>query len=173
MGATARALIKYLKLFDCEVRVWSDYLSREEAESLGVAKVDMADVLRCKIVSLHRELSDRTYQSFGAAEVDALLPGSVLINIARGKLIDTDALVRRLRRNDLFACLDVFEEEPLGRNDVLRSMPNVFLTSHIAALSEEAYDEAAAALAANICDYLDDKPVGSMITDMDFLRNTT
>jgi phosphoglycerate dehydrogenase-like enzyme/predicted dehydrogenase len=173
IGATARALIKYLRLFDCDVRVCSDFLRIEEAESLGVTKADMATVLRSKVVSLHRGLSERTHKSFGRVELNAMLPGSVLINIARGKLVDTEALLERLRRNDLFACLDVFEQEPLDRYDKLRSMPNVFLTSHIAAVSEEAYVEAAAALVTDMCDYLDDKPVTSMITHTDFLKNMT
>jgi phosphoglycerate dehydrogenase-like enzyme len=97
----------------------------------------------------------------------------LLINTARGKILDTEVLVERPRLNDLFACLDVFEEKPLARYDELRKLPNVFLTSHIAAVLAEKYDEAAAALVANICDYLEDKPVTSMISDTEFLNNTT
>ena len=173
IGAIARALIKYLKLFNCDIYVCSDYFTSEEAESLGVKKSDMATVLRCKIVSLHRGLSERTYKSFGRVEINAMLPGSVLVNTARGKILDTEALVERLRRNDMFACLDVFEEEPLPRQDELRKLPNVFLPSHIVAVSAEVYDEAATALVADIYDYLEDKPVTSMISNTEFLNNTT
>ena len=102
-----------------------------------------------------------------------MLPGSVLINTARGKILDTEALLERLRRNDLFACLDVFEDEPLPRNNELRKLPNVFLTSHIAALSAEVYDKAAVALVSDVCDYLEDKPVTSMISNPEFLNNMT
>ena len=171
IGAIARSLIKYLKHFDCNVCVCSDYFTLEEAESLGVMKTDMATVLRCKVVSLHRGLSERTLKSFGRVEINAMLPGSVLINTARGKILDTEALVQRLQRNDLFACLDVFEEEPLPRRDELRKLPNVFLTSHIAAVSQEVYDESAVTLVADVCDYLEGKPVTSMISNHEFLNN--
>ena len=173
IGATARSLIKYLKRFECDICVCSDYFTLEEAESLGVMKTDMATVLRCKVVSLHRGLTERTLKSFGRVEINAMLPGSVLINTARGKILDTEALLERLRRNDLFACLDVFEDEPLPRNNELRKLPNVFLTSHIAALSAEVYDKAAVALVADVCDYLEDKPVTSMISNPEFLNNMT
>ena len=59
-------------------------------------------------------------------------PGSVFVNSARGELVDADALIARLNKRDIFACLDVFDVEPLPSNHPLRKMPNVFITSHIA-----------------------------------------
>jgi phosphoglycerate dehydrogenase-like enzyme len=67
----------------------------------------------------------------------------VLINVARAALIDPRALVARLRRGDIFACLDVFETEPPSAADPLRRLPNVFLTSHIAAGSTDTQAAAA------------------------------
>jgi phosphoglycerate dehydrogenase-like enzyme len=55
-----------------------------------------------------------------------------LINVARGALIEPKALIARLERADIFACLDTFDEEPLPRRHPLRRLRNVFLTSHIA-----------------------------------------
>ncbi len=56
----------------------------------------------------------------------------MLLNVARAGLVDPEALLARLRRGDVFACLDVFEDEPPPATDPLRRLPNVFLTSHIA-----------------------------------------
>ena len=61
----------------------------------------------------------------------------MLINIARGALIEPSPLLARLRVGDIFACLDTFEDEPLAASDPLRTLLNVFLTSHIAGGSRD------------------------------------
>jgi phosphoglycerate dehydrogenase-like enzyme len=61
----------------------------------------------------------------------------VLVNVSRGKVIDSEALVARLRRGDLIACLDVFDPEPVPLDSPLLDLPNVFLTPHIAGVTEE------------------------------------
>jgi phosphoglycerate dehydrogenase-like enzyme len=61
----------------------------------------------------------------------------VLINVARAALIEPQALLARLKQGDVFACLDVFEDEPPSASDPLRRLPNVFLTSHIAGGSKD------------------------------------
>ena len=66
-----------------------------------------------------------------------LRPGSVLINVARAALIEPQALLARLKPGDVFACLDVYEDEPPRASDPLRRLPNVFLTSHIAGGSKD------------------------------------
>jgi phosphoglycerate dehydrogenase-like enzyme len=78
----------------------------------------------------------------------------VLINIARGALIDPDALTARLRQGDVFACLDTFEGEPLKANNPFRSLPNVFLTSHIAGGSRDMHDAAAEEVVRKVAAYL-------------------
>ena len=89
-------------------------------------------MLAADVVSLHRGLTPATRHFLGATELARLRPGAVLINVARGALIDPDALLARLRKGDVFACLDSFEPEPPPASDPLRRLPNVFLTSHIA-----------------------------------------
>ncbi|MCX7934573.1 MAG: hypothetical protein N3A66_04845, partial [Planctomycetota bacterium] len=65
-----------------------------------------------------------------AEEIASLKPGCVLVNIGRSMLINMPALVKRLRQNDLIAMLDVFDQEPLPKDSVLRTLPNVYLTPH-------------------------------------------
>jgi phosphoglycerate dehydrogenase-like enzyme len=79
----------------------------------------------------------------------------VLINIARGALIEPQALLHRLRQGDIFACLDTYEEEPLDRGNPLRHLPNVFLTSHIAGGSPDMHEAAAAEVIGKIAAWLD------------------
>jgi phosphoglycerate dehydrogenase-like enzyme len=101
-------------------------------------------VLAADIVSLHRGLTESTRHSLGAAELAKLRPGTVLINIARGALFEPNALLARLKRGDIFACLDTYEDEPLIASHPLRKLPNVFLTAHIAGGSPDNYAAAAA-----------------------------
>ena len=66
-----------------------------------------------------------------------LKPGCVLVNIARGKIINTGDLIEALRQNELYAALDVFEEEPLDKNSPLWSMENVMITPHNSFVSDK------------------------------------
>ncbi|MFT5179653.1 MAG: phosphoglycerate dehydrogenase-like enzyme/predicted dehydrogenase [Candidatus Paceibacteria bacterium] len=131
-GEITKKTILFFKLFNCKILVNSEYLNEEEAKDLGVKKTTLGEVLLSDVVSLQRGLSKRTERSFGSREINTLRPGTVLINSARAGLVDNGALIKRLKKGDIFACLDVFDKEPLPANDELRKLPNVFLTSHIA-----------------------------------------
>jgi phosphoglycerate dehydrogenase-like enzyme len=72
----------------------------------------------------------------GARELDLLRPGSVFVNVSRGKVVDSAALVARLRRGDICAGLDVFDPEPVPAGHPIKTLPNVFLTPHIASLQQ-------------------------------------
>ncbi len=131
-GANARAFAKRLVDAGARVLVYSQHGAAEDVREAGANPASLAEVLAADIVSLHRGLSERTRHFLGAAELDRLRPGAVLINTARGALIEPQALLARLARGDIFACLDTYEEEPLAAAHPLRRLPNVFLTSHIA-----------------------------------------
>ncbi len=149
-GANARAFAGRLGSAGVRVLAWSEH---GEIGSEASA-VSLAEVLAADIVSLHRGLTPATRHCLGTAELARLRPGAVLINVARGALIEPGALLDRLRQGDIFACLDTFEEEPLAADHPLRQLPNVFLTSHIAggapqmhaAAAEEIVDRLAAHL---------------------------
>jgi phosphoglycerate dehydrogenase-like enzyme len=61
----------------------------------------------------------------------------VFVNVGRGKVVDSDALIARLRYGDVIACLDVFDPEPLALDSPIADLPNVFLSPHIAGVTEE------------------------------------
>jgi phosphoglycerate dehydrogenase-like enzyme len=144
-GANARALAVRSMSAGARVLVYSEHASEADisAAGAGIARASLNEVLAADIVSLHRGLVPETRHFLGAPELAQLRPGSVLINVARAALIDPAALLERLRRGDVFACLDVFEEEPLPSADPLRKLPNVFLTSHIAGGSRDMQSAAA------------------------------
>ena len=152
-GANARALAERLVAAGATVLVYSEHAADDEI--VDAKRSTLAEVLAADIVSLHRGLTPATRHFVGLGELSQLRPGAVLINVARGALIDPDALLRRLRRGDIFACLDTFETEPLSRSHALRRLPNVFLTSHIAGGSGDMHVAAAREVVAKITRYLD------------------
>lgn len=142
-GANARAFARRLNAAGASVLAWSAHASADEIRANGVRPGTLAEVLAADIVSLHRGLTPATRHFLGSPELARLRPGAVLINIARGELIEPKALIARLERADIFACLDTFDEEPLPRRHPLRRLRNVFLTSHIAGGSPDMHAAAA------------------------------
>jgi phosphoglycerate dehydrogenase-like enzyme/predicted dehydrogenase len=136
-GANAEAFAARLLAAGAKVRVFSEHASPEALAQAGVEAVSLGQALTADIVSLHRGLTPATRYYLGAAELAKLRSGAVLINVARAALIDQKALLARLKIGDVFACLDVFEDEPPPANDRLRRLANVFLTSHIAGGSRD------------------------------------
>ena len=154
-GGSARAFARRLAAAGARVLAFSEHASADEIARAGGAAAPLAEVLAADIVSLHRGLTPATRHFLGAAELERLRPGAILINLARGALVDPDALVARLRRGDVFACLDSFEPEPPPASDPLRRLPNVFLTSHIAGGSADMQAAAAREALDKIARHLD------------------
>ena len=157
-GTSARRAAQLLQQLGARVSVWSEHASDTELRDAGVTRGSLAQVLAADIVSLHRGLTRATHHFLGAAELERLRPGCTLINVARGGLIQPDALLARLRRADVLACLDSFDEEPLPAAHALRCLPNVFLTSHLAGGSADMHAAAAEEVACKVRDFLAGAP---------------
>jgi phosphoglycerate dehydrogenase-like enzyme len=138
-GPNARAFAERLERCKARVLVYSEHAQPEDVRASGALPASLSEVLAADIVSLHRGLTASTWHCLGAAELAKLRPGAVLINVARGALFEPDALLERLKRGDVYACLDTLEGEPPSASHPLRTLPNVFLTSHIAGGSPENY----------------------------------
>ena len=136
-GASARAFARRLSDCGARVLVYSEHASADELHQAQVTPAALDEVMASDIVSLHRGLTSQTRHTLQDSALARLRPGAVLINVARGALIEPRALLTRLQRGDVFACLDTYEEEPLPRSDPLRRLPNVFLSAHIAAGSTD------------------------------------
>jgi phosphoglycerate dehydrogenase-like enzyme/predicted dehydrogenase len=155
-GANARAFAERLGRAEAQVLVYSEHAAEDDIRAGGAVPVSLGEVLAADIVSLHRGLTESTRHCLGAAELAKLRPGTVLINIARGALIEPNALLARLKRGDIFACLDTYEEEPLIASHPLRRLRNVFLTSHIAGGSPDNYAAAAVEVVRKVAAHLAD-----------------
>jgi phosphoglycerate dehydrogenase-like enzyme len=128
--------------FGMEVVAWSQNLTRERTEAVGVGLAASKEELleTSDFVSIHLVLSVRTRGLIGAAELRRMRPTAYLINTSRAPIVDREALVEALRSGWIAgAGLDVFETEPLPADDPLRSLPNVLATPHLGYVTQGNY----------------------------------
>lgn len=128
-----RRLIELLRPFDLRVTLADPYVDATEAAALGVPLLPLDDLLATSdIVTVHAPQTPETHHLIGRRELALMPTGSVLVNTARGALLDHDALVEELRANRLSAILDVTDPEPLPVDSPLFDLPNAFITPHLA-----------------------------------------
>jgi phosphoglycerate dehydrogenase-like enzyme len=157
---TGRAYIALARALGAEVTVTDPYLSRDEADRLGVVIADLDTVLRSsRVVSLHAPVLPETVGLIGARELALLPDGALLVNTARAALVDSAALLGELRSGRIDAALDVFDEEPLPVHHPLRALPNVLLTPHQAAGTVEARERGGRIVVAEIGRFLAGEPM--------------
>ncbi|HJP91426.1 MAG TPA: hydroxyacid dehydrogenase [Pyrinomonadaceae bacterium] len=134
-GRIGRALAELIKPFDVELLVSDPYTQVTLVAEHGATLVELDHLARtCSVVILSAALTPETKHLFDARLLSLLADGTYLINVARGGLIDTDALLAELRTGRLTAALDVTDPlEPLPSEHELRKLSNVILTPHIAA----------------------------------------
>jgi D-3-phosphoglycerate dehydrogenase len=139
-GRIARLLASYLAALGCQVVVHDPFVT----PGPGIPPlVTLAELLaECDAVSLHAPLTPATRGLIGAAELAAMKPGAVLVNTARGPLVDVDALVAALRAGQIrAAALDVLDAEPPAPGRIPHDLPNLLVTPHMAYYSEESIAE--------------------------------
>ncbi len=138
LGRIGRAVIERLRGFGFDFIAADPVLDEETAASLGVRLGSLNDVLtESHAVTLHAPLTAETHHLIDAEALAKMRPGAVLVNNARGGLVDAEALGEALERGHLSGGgLDVFETEPLPGDSRLRSAPNLLLTPHLAWYSE-------------------------------------
>lgn len=133
-----RFVIELLKPYAVRVLVYDPFLTEEEAGRLGVTRVELAELLaRSDVVSLHAPAKPDTYHMLDAAALALIKDDALLINTARGTLIDEAALLAELAKGRFFAFLDVADPEPPAPASLLRRLPNVVVTPHIAGCIED------------------------------------
>ncbi|GAA1647744.1 hydroxyacid dehydrogenase [Kribbella alba] len=135
LGASriGRMVAERLRAFDLEVLISDPYLSEAEASELGAELVELDALFsRSDILSVHAPLLPETVGLVDARLLGLLRDGSVLINTARGRIIDAAALEKECRSGRIDAVLDVTDPEPLPPDSPLLELPNVFLTPHLA-----------------------------------------
>ena len=142
LGKIGRQLAVYAHAFSMSVLAWSPHLNDERCAAVGVERASSLDALlrRADIVTLQMVLSESTRGMIGARELALLKPDALLLNTARGPLIDEAALIAALAAGRIAgAALDVYDTEPLPPQHPLRQLPNVVATPHIGYVTRENY----------------------------------
>ena len=128
-----REVIKLLKPFGCVIRLYDPLISEIDAAALGVARSGLDELVSsCDVVTLHAPAIESCRHMLNKNNLPLLKDGALLINTARGTLIDEAALIAELETGRFFACIDVTEPEPPPADHRFRSLANVILTPHIA-----------------------------------------
>ncbi len=124
------------------VIAWTYHSSAKRGKQLGVVYVSIKELLRrSDVVSIHVKLTDRSYHLIGEHELALMKPNALLINVARGQIVDTDALVHALNSGHLGgAAIDVYEQEPPPADHPLLKCEQVILTPHCADMTPEGVD---------------------------------
>ncbi|MGW7052695.1 2-hydroxyacid dehydrogenase [Streptomyces sp. NPDC054887] len=157
-GAVGSRVARVLCAFGAEVEVYDPYV-RGDVHGVRVASLDEL-LSRSRVLTLHARLTDETRGLLGARELGLLPRGSVLVNVARGPLVDTDALCDALEKGRLAAAaLDTYEREPLPADARLRGVPGVVMTPHLGGASRQVAEKAARIAAAEVARYAAGSPL--------------
>ena len=165
-GKIGRVTGQILRGFGMRVLAYDPYPNHEWAKQTGVEYVEAPSILlqNSDVISLHTPLTSETRHTIRAETIELMRAGSILINVSRGALVDTKALIQALKSGHLAGVgLDVYEEEEgiffedlssgvLHDDELARllTFPNVLITSHQAFLTGEALSEIACTTVANI-----------------------
>jgi D-lactate dehydrogenase len=181
-GKIGQVAAQILRGFGMRVLAYDLFPNHEWARQTGVEYADAVSVLlrNSDVISLHTPLTPETKYMIRAETIDLMRPGSILINVSRGALVDTKALIEALKSGRVAGVgLDVYEEEEgiffedlssevLQDDDLARllTFPNVLITSHQAFLTREALTEIACTTVANISALANKKSYvdGSVVT---------
>ena len=144
VGQVGREVISRAHAFGLHTLAWSRSLTPNQAQALGVQRCEAVDDVfrRADIVTLHLALKPQTRKLVNAPRLALLKPNAILINTARGEILDQAALSAALRAGRLRAGLDVFDPEPAEAtadfSDPILGLPNLYGTHHIGASTEQA-----------------------------------
>ena len=173
-GATVRYLAPVLLALGTRTLVYDPFVDRSSFPP-GLEYVDDLITLMAgsDIVSLHAGMTPQTRHMIGHTELAAMRDGALLINAARGGLIDEDALVEHLTAKRIHAALDVFDPEPLPVDHRLRLTPNTTLTPHIAGtFNSTLYKRCCRIIESNIDAMAKGEPLTNVVTPEMFSRMT-
>ncbi len=143
-----------------DVIAWTYNPSAARAETLGVRFVELDELLQtADVVSLHVKLTEESHHLIGEREFGLMKPGALLINVARGGVLDTDALIYALNSGHLGgAAIDVYDQEPLPANHPLLACEQVILTPHCADMTPEGVELLNEGAVDNIIAFLEGTP---------------
>ncbi|OON80167.1 hydroxyacid dehydrogenase [Streptomyces tsukubensis] len=157
---TGRRLIELLRVLDVTVQLHDPYTTVEEAAGLGVDRVDLDTLVATSdVVTVHAPDLPETRHMLDRRRLSLMRAGSLLINTARGALIDTEALTEQVTSGRLDAVLDVTDPEPLPADHPLWSHSGAFVTPHLAGALDNEVRRLGAVAVEEIARYASGRPL--------------
>jgi len=143
LGRIGREVVRLLRPFNVEVLAYDPYISEDQARNLNVEKAELETLLReSDIVTIHAPLTEETRGLIGKEELNLMKPTAILINAARGSIVDEEALYQALKNGKIrFAVIDVWAEEPLKLGNPLFELENVQLSIHTASWTRQVFED--------------------------------
>ena len=164
-GRIGKAIAKLFSCFTDKISVVSKHLTDEEAASDGVKKVTLEEAFRTsEVIILAGGNTPSTYRMIGEKEFALMQKDALFVNIARGKMVDEEAMIRAAAEKEIFLALDVFETEPLPEDSPLRNKENILITPHRANNSIE-FEERWKCLAKDMIALAQGKTPDSVLTE--------
>ena len=160
-GAIPRYLVPMLKAFRADITAYDPYVDSATIGSFGIARAETMEELfsECEIISNHLPRTKATYHLIDARMFGLMRDGAVFVNTARGSTVDEEAMARAAQSGRIFAALDVYESEPLPLDSKLRGLDNVILMPHMGGPTRDRCERVGFALAADIRNLLEGKPL--------------
>ena len=167
LGKVGGRVATRLKAFECEVLACDPYIATKRAHDLGVKLVSHDEIYKkCDIITVHTPLTDETRNMIGEREIAMMKHGVILINAARGGIINEEALLHGLKSGKVSgAAIDVYSQEP-PTSAVLReliSQERLVVTPHLGANTVEAQVNVAIDVSREILNFLDEKPLENAV----------
>lgn len=163
-GRIGKRVAHIAKAFGMKILCYDPYIDVNETENLGVSSVSLEGLLRqADFLTFHLPLNEETYHMIGKKEFEMMKDGVIIVNVARGGIIDEEALYEYIKKGKVKAvAIDVFEKEPPQDNKLLQ-LDQVIATPHLGASTKEAQVNVARNLASQIVDALTKKIVKNAV----------
>ena len=136
-GIIGRRLLELLMPFGCDIYIHDPYVPRELADIFDVTFTSLDQVMEQDVVVCLAPITPATKGMLGREQFARMADGSTFVNVSRGQIVDSAALIERLKGGRITACLDVFDPEPFPEDSPIRDLPNVFATPHTAAAAQD------------------------------------
>ena len=168
-GRIGRNLIKKCLAFDMDVLVYDPYVDKEIIEDLGGVKLENFDhaLSKADFLSIHMPLTKETKNLINSTNLKKMKKNSIIVNTARGGIINETDLDKALKEKIIFgAALDVFEKEPIDKNNSLLKNNRVLLSPHSATFTDECTSRMGMQTTQNLIDFFENNIEKSMIVKL-------
>ncbi len=159
-GTISRYVLELIRWFKCEVLIYSSHLSNEEAAKYGGRTASLEEIFStCEVISVHSSMTPKTEGMITRELLSMMRPDALLVNTARGKVIDEEAMFEMLLEGKFFAALDVYAKEPPLQDDPIRKCDHAFLMPHMGGPTMDMREIVVLEISEDIQNFIEGKPL--------------